>query len=182
MATTSVSVEPKGTIPETGGAQGPLPCWISIQQSTLSPAQNSFFTLNNISPMENHVLWDTIKLQHHAAFRLDTHYRRTYEYADTKMMDNKCIRFIYKRVHCHDEGQTCVWKGDWKCENDEIRATTELAYERDSRLTLAVDHFARTRFSITPSIRTSLSLYGNLIRILKRTENFRQYIDKLLNR
>lgn len=38
MATTSVSVEPSGTMPLTGGAQGPLPCWISIQQSTLSPA------------------------------------------------------------------------------------------------------------------------------------------------
>lgn len=37
MATTRVSVDPSGTIPLTGGAQGPLPCWISIQQSTLSP-------------------------------------------------------------------------------------------------------------------------------------------------
>ena len=36
-AMTMVRVEPKGTIPDTGGAQGPLPCWISIQQSTLSP-------------------------------------------------------------------------------------------------------------------------------------------------
>lgn len=38
MATTNVNVEPKGTIPLTGGAQGPFPCCISIQQSTLSPA------------------------------------------------------------------------------------------------------------------------------------------------
>lgn len=37
MATTRVSVDPRGTIPLTGGAQGPFPCWISIQQSTLSP-------------------------------------------------------------------------------------------------------------------------------------------------
>lgn len=38
MATTKVNVEPKGTMPDTGGAHGPLPAWISIQQSTLSPA------------------------------------------------------------------------------------------------------------------------------------------------
>lgn len=38
MATTKVNVEPKGTIPLTGGAQGPFPCCISIQQSTLSPS------------------------------------------------------------------------------------------------------------------------------------------------
>lgn len=37
MATTNVNVEPRGTIPLTGGAHGPFPCWISIQQSTLSP-------------------------------------------------------------------------------------------------------------------------------------------------
>lgn len=37
MAITSVNVEPKGTIPLTGGAHGPFPCCISIQQSTLSP-------------------------------------------------------------------------------------------------------------------------------------------------
>jgi hypothetical protein len=37
MATTNVNVEPKGTIPLTGGAHGPFPCCISIQQSTLSP-------------------------------------------------------------------------------------------------------------------------------------------------
>lgn len=37
MATTNVKVEPKGTMPLTGGAQGPFPCCISIQQSTLSP-------------------------------------------------------------------------------------------------------------------------------------------------
>lgn len=32
-----VKVVPRGTMPATGLAQGPLPCWISIQQSTLSP-------------------------------------------------------------------------------------------------------------------------------------------------
>ena len=37
MPTTMVSVVPSGTMPTTGLAQGPLPCWISIQQSTLSP-------------------------------------------------------------------------------------------------------------------------------------------------
>jgi len=43
MATTSVSIEPRGTIPLTGGAQGPLPCWISIQQSTLSPVKEKTY-------------------------------------------------------------------------------------------------------------------------------------------
>ena len=37
IPTTMVRVVPSGTIPVTGLAQGPLPCWISIQQSTLSP-------------------------------------------------------------------------------------------------------------------------------------------------
>ena len=37
IPTTIVRVVPKGTIPLTALAQGPLPCWISIQQSTLSP-------------------------------------------------------------------------------------------------------------------------------------------------
>lgn len=37
IATTRVRVDPIGTIPLTGGAQGPFPLWISIQQSTLSP-------------------------------------------------------------------------------------------------------------------------------------------------
>ena len=38
MPITMVSVVPRGTIPLTGFAHGPFPCWISIQQSTLSPA------------------------------------------------------------------------------------------------------------------------------------------------
>ena len=37
IPTTMVSVVPRGTMPATGSAQGPLPCCISIQQSTLSP-------------------------------------------------------------------------------------------------------------------------------------------------
>ena len=37
MPTTMVRVVPRGTMPATGSAQGPLPCCISIQQSTLSP-------------------------------------------------------------------------------------------------------------------------------------------------
>lgn len=37
MATTRVRVDPNGTMPDTGAAQGPFPAWISIQQSTLSP-------------------------------------------------------------------------------------------------------------------------------------------------
>ncbi len=44
MPTTMVSVVPSGTMPDTGLAQGPLPCWISIQQSTLSPRKLSSTT------------------------------------------------------------------------------------------------------------------------------------------
>lgn len=40
IATTRVRVDPIGTIPLTGGAQGPFPLWISIQQSTLSPLKH----------------------------------------------------------------------------------------------------------------------------------------------
>ena len=43
---TMVRVVPRGTIPVTGLAQGPLPCCISIQQSTLSPAIIGFVALS----------------------------------------------------------------------------------------------------------------------------------------
>lgn len=58
MATTSVSVEPKGTIPLTGGAQGPFPCCISIQQSTLSPRISN--------KINNKFIY--IKLEYHARY------------------------------------------------------------------------------------------------------------------
>ena len=45
MATTIVSVDPNGTIPVIGLAQGPLPFWISIQQSTLSPGNQARLNL-----------------------------------------------------------------------------------------------------------------------------------------
>ena len=41
IPTTMVRVVPSGTIPVTGLAHGPFPCWISIQQSTLSPEKIS---------------------------------------------------------------------------------------------------------------------------------------------
>ena len=41
IPTTIVKVVPNGTIPFTGLAHGPLPCWISIQQSTLSPIKHN---------------------------------------------------------------------------------------------------------------------------------------------
>ena len=45
IPTTMVSVVPRGTMPATGSAQGPLPCCISIQQSTLSPEIWSVFRI-----------------------------------------------------------------------------------------------------------------------------------------
>ena len=54
IPTTMVSVVPRGTMPATGSAQGPLPCWISIQQSTLSPETCKSWELNKWANLQSH--------------------------------------------------------------------------------------------------------------------------------
>lgn len=72
MATTRVKVDPSGTIPLTGGAHGPFPCWISIQQSTLSPKTFKSYKLNSI---ELRSILCTSKIQLNNIQVSDNHWR-----------------------------------------------------------------------------------------------------------